>query len=144
VAPFDPKDSFPTFEITNDGYLKVTDVEATCFFKVLETSSGNKTVNGFLGPPFTSPGYPQYLLPQKVLNPNQTVTLPCSISLKDGSQITQMDIGIVVHFRFWPFAFWRTRKIQRFAVGRGDNGLVWHELPPNELEAAYEAALKRL
>jgi len=121
------------FTITNSGYFKVTDVSASCFLwnvrlgRISIASSLAQTV---------SP-------PEKTLEPNDSMTVPCVTKQTSGpwsTPLSQADIGIVAYYTPWPFTIWRRHRLFRF-VARFDNSgdvIGWDPQPSSEMEPDFE------
>src|SRR5882724_2084085 len=89
------------FTITNEGYIKFTDVKAVCFlwdvrFRMNPSSLTNSLEN------IISP-------PESILETGETLTVPCTLAnpIHHTSgvpfQLRKADLAIVVYYRPWPF-----------------------------------------
>jgi hypothetical protein len=128
------------FTVTNDGYLKVTDVMSSCFlWKLVE---GGLTADSSLARVVVPP--------ESTLRPTEGYTVPCTSEQMFGTNapfwfsLKSADVAIVVYYRAWPFTFYRTHRLFRFVARIGRNGdVVWDKQPTTEgLERDYEAYLR--
>jgi len=128
------------FTVTNDGYLKVTDVMSSCFlWKLVEGGlTADSSVARVVAPP------------ESTLRPTEGYTVPCTNEQMFGTSapfwlsLKSADVAIVVYYRAWPFTFYRTHRLFRFVARIGRNGdVVWDKQPTTEaLERDYEAYLQ--
>jgi hypothetical protein len=123
--------------VSNDGYLRVTDVKIACFISTLNLGGNifNFVMSGTGSPP------------QQVLAPTETYTVPCSpgryISAPT-SAIRHIEIGVVAYYRPWPFTFLRSRKFFRFEGKNDGTKLNWFKQPPNEIDKQFDEAMRQM
>jgi len=126
------------FTITNDGYVKVTDVSSLCFLWKVTLGSVR----------FQSGTVEIVKPPEAKLSPTESMTVPCSSEKMRlvGSpppyrqpRLTEGDLAIVVYYRVWPFTFYRDRRLFRFAARFGEHGeITWEKQPAAIMEADFE------
>jgi hypothetical protein len=125
----------PVFNVSNDGYLRVTDVKSACFLWHVATTSRN-TAESSLSQD-TSP-------PNNILAPAERFPVPCRLRMvtmfESNPRFTLVDLAIVVYYRPWPFTMFRMHKLIRFAARPGPNGSTpaWDQLPASALEKDFE------
>jgi hypothetical protein len=127
------------FTVTNDGYLKVTDVVSGCFLWNIEITSGAGSVHQQRDLVTTvSP-------PAKTLYPTEGFTTPCTsedhslIESNRPLRVTEADLAIVVSYRAWPFTFHKGRRFFRFVANFGKQGEVtWEKQPAEGLETDFD------
>ena len=123
--PFLSGDQIPSVMITNDGYLKVTDVRVICFLFDVNIA-GNSF--GFMMAGNGSPA-------QNILEPTVSYTVSCSPGtfIRAPTQaINHVEAGIVTYYRPWPFTVLRSRKFFRFVAHNNGTTLNWFKEPPND------------
>ncbi len=130
-SPFLAGDQVPSVVVSNDGYLRVTDVNIVCFAMDMKIA-GNTF--GFV---MVGNGSP----PQKKLAPTESYTVSCApgrFIVAPTSAISQIEVGIVAYYRPWPFTFLQCRKFFRF-VGQNDGTkLNWFKQPPNDTGKKFD------
>lgn len=142
--PSDPLSS-SQFTVSNDGYLKVTDVMSACFMWKVEMGNGpipNVRMNDILAR-IVQP-------PENKLSPTEGFTVPCTGGRLVGSSppymppmLRRADLAIVVYYRAWPFTFYRDHRLFRFVANIGKNGeITWEKQPSDDLEPDYDAFIK--
>lgn len=121
------------FAVTNDGYLKVTDVASTCFLWNVKIGGHNMRED-----------LVRIVRPKNLdLEPGETFTVQCTptgnpiiraLPPDDVLRVTKADVAIVVYYRPWPFSFHRHR-LFRFVATFAKNGTVtWEKQPVPPLE----------
>ncbi len=137
-----PTDSYhvltsSTFTITNDGYLRVTDVMAACYLWRVDQGDVH----------FRNTGIIRAVAPlEGKLAPTEGYTVPCSkedfvTSTAPSKPIpmTHADLAIIVYYRPWPFTILRTRRLFRFIGRFGEGGQVaWDKQPADQLEPDFD------
>jgi len=133
ASPSSPTNIYtPVFSVSNDGYLKVTDVTSGCFLWRLWQPSGviESTMSRTVHPP------------ENQLTPTEAFPVPCDLKGVDinGEGFTRIDLAIVVYYRPWPFTMFRTHKLIRFSArpGLDKRAAVWDRHPVGELEADFD------
>lgn len=139
-SPTDPDDQLGSsrFTISNDGYLKVTEVTSECFLWKVRVGSAyfSTSTSGALVPP------------KDTLNPADSLTVPCTRRRLVGApppflqpRLIYADLAIVIRYRVWPFTFYRRRKLFRFVARVGqNNSLIWDKQPVNDdIEQDYDS-----
>ena len=142
-SPANPDDplSSSRFSISNDGYMKVTDVMSACFLWKVKMARGRR-VNTFIDNGLATVVRP----PENVLKPTEAFTVPCTGNKLVGASppylqpvIAQADLAIVAYYRVWPFTFYRAHRLFRFVAGIGKNNeIVWEKQPSEVLEVDYD------
>jgi hypothetical protein len=125
----------PVFNISNDGYLKVSDVTSSCFIWRLATVQ--HTFVGSSMSRFNSP-------PQKTLAPTESFPVPCELSFT-GVAFRAVDLAIVVYYRPWPFIFLRLHKLMPFSARSSGQPTypIWDKHPVTpELEHDFNEWLR--
>jgi hypothetical protein len=120
-----------SFAIRNDGYLKITNVEPSCFIWKMSgfSSATNELSRGNAG-----------MDTVKELHPTETMTVPCGIVMI--GPIQSIDLGVIIHYHPWPLTFLRQRRVFRFVVKPGEGKeLNWYEQPSADLEKALNEFL---
>ena len=131
------------FTVSNDGYLRVTDVTSACFlWRVQMTSGGSSKPNvQFVN------GLAEVVKPAEAkLSPTEALTVPCTGQQLVGASapyvqpaLTDADLAIVVYYRAWPFTFYRDRRLFRFVARLGKRGeVIWEKQPSGILEADFD------
>lgn len=137
VPPYKRTDLVPTFAVTNDGFLPLTDVILACYIrKFTETSHKSNIGDLFVTPIGRQPS----------LDRNVPVTVPCGMSIIfSPSQVESMDIGILVRFHTWPwpFTYLKKQRVFRFVGTNDGEKLVWRGQPPNEMLPDLERHLRQ-
>lgn len=144
-SPTDPDDPLTSskFTVTNDGYLKVTDVMSACFLWRVQMSSGGSSKPNIQ----ISDGLAEVVKPpEATLIPAEALTVPCTGQQFVGASapyvqpvIAQADLAIVIYYRAWPFTFYRDRRLFRFVANIGKHGEVtWEKQPSSILEADFD------
>jgi hypothetical protein len=129
------------FSISNDGYMKVTDVMSACFLWKVRMAQGGR-VNTFVDSGLATTVRP----PENMLKPTEAFTVPCTGNRLVGAPppysqpvLVQADLAIVAYYRVWPFTFYRDHRLFRFVASIGKNNeIVWEKQPSNLLEADYD------
>lgn len=136
-SPFRANDLMPSVKVTNEGYLRLTDVKVICFIKDLLWGHGNSF--NFL---LAGNGSPT----QKILDPTVSYTVPF---LRQGamnispSVVSHIEVGVVVFYRPWPFTFFQSKKFVKF-VGQNDGRTIqWFSQPPNGIEKEFNEGIAR-
>jgi hypothetical protein len=141
--PTDTEDELSSsrFTITNDGYMRITDVKATCFMWRVQYGKAVITINDGM--------YVIVSPPQHTLSVSEGFTIPCTqgapIESTLGPQpVTQADIGIVIYYRPWPLVFLRSRRIFRFVARFDERGhiVAWDKQPAYTMERDFDHAIK--
>src|SRR6267143_1614829 len=118
-SPFIAGDQIPAFEVKNDGYIQLTDVNVACYARKIKMTVAE------IEDTFTVANPPLQVLPK-----NDSLTLNCtggSFMMAPASAIKSIDIAVVAYYRPWPFTFLRCRKFFRFE-GRNDGTKVnWYK-----------------
>lgn len=144
-SPTDSNDPLTSskFAISNDGYLRVTDVASACFlWRVQMTSGGSSKPNV----QFTDGLAEVVKPPENKLSPTEALTVPCTGQQVVGASapyvqpaLTHADLAIVVYYRDWPFTFYRDRRFFRFVANIGKHGEVtWEKQPSSILEPDFD------
>jgi len=130
------------FTITNDGYLKVTDVSAVCYFWHVRYGRGSPPtadINDWV--------YQIIVPPEERLSRLDSFTIPCTregqpaavTSPPFNMNVTKADIAIIVYYRAWPLIFVRPHSIARFVAHFDDSGNVtWEKQNPAALEPDFD------
>jgi hypothetical protein len=134
------------FTVSNDGYLKVTDVMSACFMWKVEMEFGGRP-NIHMGRNLARIVQP----PESNLSPMEGLTVPCtgnklmaSLSPYVQPVITYANLAIVVYYRAWPFTFYRDHRLFRFVANFGKHGeITWEKQPAAELEQDYNRFIKQ-
>jgi hypothetical protein len=124
-----------SFVISNDGYLSVQHVEVDCFIWNATVATNSLSFIGGRG----------MIPPAGSISPNDAYTVSCNRFLDaPSSSIESIDLGIIVHYRPWPFTFIRRRRIFRF-VGKQQRqgGLNWFRQPSEPIEEAFDQWLPK-
>jgi hypothetical protein len=142
--PTDLNDSLGSskFTVSNDGYLKVTDVVSACFL-------WNVQMGGFPGPTVNlRSGVVKLARPnESQLEPAESYTIPCTHEGKpmfdtpehQGVKLAKADLAIVAYYRIWPFTFYRGHRLFRFVAHVGSHGEVtWEKQPAAVLEPDFD------
>ena len=142
--PTDLNDSLGStkFTVSNDGYLKITDVVSACFL-------WNVQMGGFPGPTANlTSGVVKLARPNESrLDPAESFTIPCTnegkpmfdTSEHQGLKLGKADLAIVAYYRVWPFTFYRGHRLFRFVAHVGNQGEVsWEKQPASVLEPDFE------
>lgn len=131
------------FAISNDGYLRVTEVTSACFlWRVEMASAGRSSPNIHFTDGLAEVAKP----PESRLNPTEAFTVPCTGSQILGSSapyaqpiLARADLAIVVYYRPWPFTFYRDRRMFRFVSHAGKQGeITWEKQPSGALEPDFD------
>jgi hypothetical protein len=131
---------FSRFTVSNDGYVKITDVQMSCYIwkAVAQDITNNETGNNVhINDALSHPISP----PSQILLPNEGYTLPCAFGNIEMPtfQLKNADIAIVVYFRPWPLAWLRLRRLFRFTFNRAQDGTAsWDKQPSSELEKRFD------
>lgn len=137
TAPFDLGSQFASFQISNDGYLPVSDLKFGCFIwkaKIMGTAFERVTTNSSLYP----------TLPK--LNVGDSYTIDCRHLIYGPPQTIQsLDMAIFLHYRPWPwpFSLIRRTRVFRFTASPGANSMNWYKQPPQPLWDDLNEALKK-
>ena len=118
-SPIDTSDSFSTpFEISNNGWLAITDVEVSCLYSKVEDVNHNT---------FTNVGQGWFTFPK--IQPNHPATVQCRAITSDAPFLRgDITINIAYSPRFLSI---RKHEQFRYMVERGSDGVL-HWLPqPN-------------
>jgi hypothetical protein len=136
TAPFDHGSQFASFQVSNDGYLRVGDVEVGCFIwraRMFNADFQNVLTNSTLLPKLDQ------------LNVGDSYTIDCRNLVYGPPQtIQRLDLAIFVHYRPWPwpFSLIRRTRVFRFTASPGVNGMNWYKQPPEPLLDDLNQALK--
>lgn len=128
------------FTITNEGYLKVTDVSPGCFL-------WNVTV----GRPGASAQFNSGVVrvaqpPEAKLPPTEGFTTPCGVEGRPivGTsppftplRINRADLAIIVYYRAWPFTFYRDHRLFRFVAHFARGAVTWEKQPADVMEPDF-------
>jgi hypothetical protein len=128
------------FTVSNDGYLKITDVVSACFLWKVELEGGGNgkaVVNGSLSRVVVPP--------ESKLSPTEAITVPCTGPNLFGSTppfrqwtLAHADLAIVVYYKMWPFTFYQDHRLFRFVARFSKEGeVVWEKQPAAALEPAF-------
>lgn len=118
------------FTVTNDGYLKLTDVSAACFIWEQRARSGE---SGWWNLSLvSSPNL------RGTLRPTEGFTVPCLNSPAVIPPAVFADLAVIVYYRPWPFTFLKTRRFYRFVSQLNNGNVTWEKQPPTLLEADFE------
>jgi hypothetical protein len=127
------------FTITNDGYLRLTDVKAACFMWKLQYG-GRVTVN--------MPGSFSNIVspPESILQTSEGLTVPCTaiapFTYADNSVpiLKEADLAIAFYYRPWPIPFLRCHRLFRFVARFNEKGEIvgWDKQPAKILEPDFE------
>lgn len=132
--PYDSRDLVPTFAVTNDGYLPLSDVLFACY--IWKTSFNTKHLA--LDDVSISP-----VGKVSSFKPTDPITLPCKLKMTIPTKLVQsMDIGIIAQFRIWPTPF-RSIKVFRFIGTNDGEKIIWRKQPPNEMLPAIKHMMER-
>jgi hypothetical protein len=138
-SPLDPNDQLSSsrFTVTNDGYVRLTDVMSACFLR--EVTEGNVHFRGSMAR-IVQP-------PENKLGADESFTVPCTtermIKSTTPLTITQADLAIAVYYRPWPLTFLRGHKLLRLVARTGKQGeVVWDRQPAAPLEEDYDAFIR--
>jgi len=134
TPPLDPNNQLASsrFTITNDGYLKVTEVIAACFIWRVKEARDNQITSSL-----AQVVHP----PEGQLQPTEGYTVPCA---PEGTvqpiPLRSADLALVAYYRPWPCVFLRQHKLFRFVAHIAANGSVtWDKQPTSpEIEAAFD------
>lgn len=133
--PFREEDRIPAFTVTNDGYLKVTKLRATCFFNQINTTAMTATHMGFGG-----------MASADELMPGENFSFRCGSNgvnfLAPVPMIKSMDVAVVLWYRPWPFTFLRSRKFLRFEGVNTGSKIEWYKQPQGTIEKDYDEFCK--
>jgi hypothetical protein len=119
------------FTISNDGFLKASDVHAGCFLWRVHNANGSLIANDL------SPWYSE---PEELPSPDGW-TIDCDLLTQ---KLDVVDLAIAVYYRPWPFTFLRIHKLFRF-VGRPTpdlKGTIFDKQPSAPLENDFNELLK--
>lgn len=124
------------FTISNNGYLKVMDVEMGCFLWRVATEE--MVVEDRMTKMDMPPG--------NNLAPGEGYTVRClgRFYVEPTPRFTHIDIAVVVYYRPWPFTMFRSHKLFRF-VGRPGpnfNSTIWDRQPSDELASDFNKTEK--
>jgi hypothetical protein len=134
TAPFEVGNQFASFQVSNEGYLRITDLRFACFL----WSAKIRAIE-FKGV-FSNIGE----VPQ--LGVGDAATIDCKAIVNEPPQvITELDMAIVASYRPWPwpFSILRRRKVFRFTAKPGNGQMNWYKQPPDDLMAALDAAIQQ-
>jgi hypothetical protein len=136
TAPTSPNDVLgsSTFTISNDGYLKLTGVVASCFLWKVKIDKlaefGSSMADMFVSPPTST------------LRTDEGLTVPCTSEGRARTNIpvhVDADLAIVVYYRAWPFIFYRDHRLFRFVAHTNQQGeVIWNKQPASPLEPDFE------
>jgi len=138
-TPFRRIDQLPALTVSNEGYLKFTDVNVGCSIVDLQPAMIRDGFN------ITQP-------PEKVRQPGEPLTVPCTQHVAFGfgfgpngslEPITYADIAFVVSFRPWPFSFIRRTKFLRFEGKWDGKETKWYRQPARNIEEEFNGFLLR-
>lgn len=142
-SPTDPDDQLTSskFTVSNDGYLKVTNIMAACFMWKVELGPMGKP-NAHIRDSLASLIQP----PESMLRPTEGFTVPCTGSHFVGASppyiqpvINFADLAIVVYYRVWPFTFYRDHRLFRFVADvEKEKAIVWEKQPAAILEPDFD------
>jgi hypothetical protein len=126
-----PHQSIPTFTVSNDGYLKVTDVTSACFLWHVVTQNIviESSMTQVISPP------------QRELAPTEGYTVPCEIpSIRPPPKFVHIDLAVVIYYRPWPFVMFRAHKLLRFVGSPGADlhSTIWDKQPSSDMERDFE------
>jgi len=84
--------------------------------------------------------------PESKLIPTEGFTVPCTgHKVVDTAppyipfQLMKADLAIVVYYRFWPFTFYRSRRLFRFVARPGrQNEIIWEKQPSGVIEPDFD------
>ena len=129
-ASVDSSSSIPGFTVTNEGYLKVTNVVLTCFIWKATTEE-----DVTFGPAYNI-GSP----PGSRLNPDEGYSITClEHAISPQPRFVGADLAIVASYRPWPFTFLRLRRFFRFvARPLPQGGLAWDKQPSESIEKEFD------
>jgi hypothetical protein len=133
------------FTVSNDGYMRVTDVMSACFLWKADLGPRGKP-NAHITSSLARVVQP----PESLLKPTEGFTVPCTGSKLIGSPppylqpvISRVDMAIVVYYRAWPFTFYRDHRLFRFVASLGKDGEVsWEKQPSVDLEPDYNEFIR--
>jgi hypothetical protein len=142
-SPTDQDDQLGSskFTVSNDGYLKVTDVMSACFlWKVELGPRGKSNVH------ITSSLVRIVQPPESELKPTEGFTVPCTGNRLVGAgapsiqpEINRADLAIVMYYRAWPFTFYRGHRLFRFVAAiENGNAIAWEKQPSAVLEGDFD------
>jgi hypothetical protein len=146
-SPTDSDDQLSSskFTVSNDGYLKVTEVMSACFLWKVDLGPSGKP-NAY----FTSSMARIAQPPESKLAPLEGFTVPCTGNKLVGVSapyvqpvLNRADLAIVVYYRAWPFTFYRDHRLFRFVAKMGKrNEVVWEKQPAAILEPDFDGFIK--
>jgi hypothetical protein len=129
-------DRIPSFTISNDAYLRVTDVEATCYIRSAKIT----------GPAMTNIAPSEFSVPpQKFLAASESFTVPCFNGLflvAPTSSLSSVDLAVVVYCRPWLVPFLRVRRFFAFEARNEGNGVDWYPQATNHIDKDFDAFRK--
>lgn len=133
--PQDISDPLSTrWTVTNDGYMRLTDVRAICFIWRLRA-----------GLTMEDSAERGVAAPNPMLPSTEGFTVPCE---DDGFKIVggtleSIDLAIVVYYRPWPFTFLRSRKMFRFVERGSGSQIFWDKQPSTPMEREFDEFERR-
>lgn len=115
------------FTISNDGYLRLSDVFAICYIETGHVVGGATILGSAIRA--VSPG-------NATLSPGDALTVPCESPgmALTSNPVRDADLAIVASYRPWPFTFIRRRKFFRFVSRRNGETISWDRQPVSVLE----------